>query len=740
MRRSALALLLVLLATSLAAQKKQLTVEALYDPATRVSFSGLVQGSFDWIDDQSFVWPHKNQWGKFDEWRVFDVKTGKQRPLIDRAKVTAALEKAGLAADAAKTAAESDTLVFDAKKSAVVFSAADDLWLYSFATGAVTRVTTAAGEEEEPAFSPDGARIAFVRNGNLYIADLRGNERQLTFDGGPMVLNGKLDWVYQEEIYGRGIFKGHWWSPDSARIAFLQLDERQVPEYTIVDHIPYRPDLERYPYPKAGDNNPKVKLMIVGAAGGPVTTVDNERYAGAQPLIVNVAWSGDEKTLTYQVQDREQTWLDLNFVSPGGAPRTVVHETTKAWVDPLANPTWLDDGTFLWQSERSGFRHVYHYRPDGTLVRQVTSGEWEVREVHGEDAGFVYFSGTERSPIGQDVYRIRLDGSGLERLSAEAGTHAATFSPSLVHYVDKWSDIRTPDQIRVRRGADGKEVHVVEANRVDALAAYDIPRPELLQVKTRDGFVMEAMLIKPTNFDPSKKYPVFHHVYSGPHAQRVRNIWDSSRSTRGLFHHLIAQQGVIVWVCDNRTASGKGAQSAWPIYKNAGEWELRDQEDGIAWLEQQPWVDGSRILIQGWSYGGFMAAYAMTHSKTWSAGIAGAPVTDWRDYDSVYTERYMLMPKNNPDGYRKTAPRFAAKDLYGRLLLIHGTVDDNVHLQNTIQFAYELQQAGKPFEMMVYAKQRHAFDDEALLLHLQRTVLDFVRRQLLATASQLPQP
>src|SRR5687768_3342483 len=727
MRRLRIApLLLLLLASPLAAQKKQITLEAVYDPTTRVFFSGAIQSGFDWIDDKTFIWPKKDEKGEFVEWRLFDVTTGKQRPLIDRAKVQKALEAVGLPADVAAEAAESDEGTFDAKKSAVLLEIADDLYLYSFTRGTATRLSSAPGEEEEATFSSDGQRIAFVRDNDLYVSDLSGRERRITTDGSAKTLNGKLDWVYQEEIYGRGMWKGYWWSPDSTRIAFLQLDEKQVPEYTVVDDIPYRGKLEVYPYPKAGDPNPRVSLKIAPVAGGRIVDVDLERYGGGEFLIVNVGWSGDGKTLTYQVQNREQSWLELAAADSKGASRTLFRETTKAWVEQLGNAVWLADGTFLWLSERTGWRHIYHYKPDGTLIRQVTNGEWEARDLHGTDGTYAYFSGTERSHTGNDVYRIRLDGTGLQRLSTEAGTTSATFNPSMTHYVGKWGDIRTPDQVRVHR-SDGKVAHVLEENRVPMLGEFEFVNAEFMQVRTRDGFVMEAMMIKPPDFDPAKKYPVYQYLYGGPHAQSVRNAWGGSR---GMFHQLIAQQGVIVWVCDNRTASGKGAVSTWGLYRNFGESELRDLEDSTAWLKQQPYVDGSRIMISGWSYGGFMVSYAMTHSKSFAAGIAGGSVTDWRDYDSIYTERYMLMPQNNPEGYQKSSPRFAAKDLHGRILLVHGATDDNVHVQNTMQFARELQQAGKQFEMMIYPQTRHSVTNKKTQLHLQGLMLDFVRREL----------
>jgi dipeptidyl-peptidase-4 len=500
-----------------------------------------------------------------------------------------------------------------------------------------------------------------------------------------------------------------------------------VPKYTVTDHIPYRPVLETDGYPKAGDPNPTVKLGIVRAAGGTPLWVDLAKYAPTEFLIVDVDWNPATPHVVYQVQDREQTWLDLNLANATtGEARTVLRETTKAWVNNLGSPAWLKDGTFLWLSERSGFKHLYHYKPDGAQVRQITSGRWDVRTFYGVDEanGLVYFSAAERSPIGVDIYRARLHGSGFTRVSQAAGTHRATFNPSYTQYVDAWSDINTPTQVRLHR-ADGSEVRVIEANPVAALAEYRLSKPEFLQVNTRDGFTMEALMIKPPDFTPSRRYPVFQHTYAGPGAQQVTNRWGGQGY---LFHQLLAQQGFIVFVLDNRSASGKGVESQWPIYQRLGELELRDLEDGVAWLKQQPFVDATRIVLEGWSYGGFMTSYALTHSTSFAAGIVGAPVTDWRNYDSVYTERYMKMPQNNPEGYAATAPAKKAAKLHGRMLLVHGLTDDNVHVQNSVQLAYEMQKLGKPFEMMVYPRSRHGFTDARLTKHLRQAMLDFVLR------------
>ena len=709
--------------------QQQLTVDAIFHPAQRVDFDGSPPRNLAWLDDDHYLQPAPDG-------RLFkvDAASGERELLLDpdaMAAAIAALPGIG-AGEARRLARQRRPLLstVDGDRPAVAFSFANDLYHYQPDGARVVRLTRTPEEEEEISFSPDGRLLAFVRDHDLHVADVEdGRAHALTTDGSADVRNGLLDWVYQEEIYGRGNFRGYWWSPDSTQLAFLQLDDSRVPEFTIVDHIEYHPEVEHWEYPKAGDPNPAVRLGIVRAAGGDVTWVELDEYAPSQPLIVDVGWTPDSRSVVFQVQDREQTWLDLNLAFPdSGRTTRLLRETTEAWVNVNGPPRWLADGSFLWLSERSGWKHLFHYGADGKLLKQVTSGEWELRTLHGmdEDAGWIYWSGTERSHIGSDVYRVRLDGSRLTRLSERSGSHAARFNPGFTHYIDTWSTLSTPPQVRLH-AADGAETRAIDLNPADVLAEYGLSEPELLQVPNRDGFRMEAIMIKPPDFDPARRYPVYQHVYGGPHVQRVRDRW--SRSTY-MFWQLLAQRGLIVWVLDNRTASGKGAVSTWPVYRNFGESELRDIEDGIDWLARQPYVDATRIGIEGWSYGGFMVSYALTHSDRFAMGIAGGSVTDWRDYDTIYTERYMLMPQNNPDGYWRSAPRFAAADLTGALLLVHGTMDENVHMQNTLQFAYELQKAGKPFEMMVYPRSRHRLGGADQEHHRHVTMLDFVRRHL----------
>jgi dipeptidyl-peptidase-4 len=747
MMRNAAAAALLLASTALAQQVttqppkptvRELTIENIFDPKEKIAFSGAQQSGFVWLDEKTVTWPRTNERSEVVEQTVLDTETGARRTLFSAAKLEAAARKiAGVGADQAKHLAQQRNWNFSPNKKSVVLALGGDLYLWNLDADAMTRLTSSPGEKQEAGFSPDGRFISYVRNNNLYVVDVATQrERQLTTDGNDDILNGVLDWVYQEEIFGRGTFHAYWWSPDSSRIAYIQLDERPVKRFTVVDHIPLMQNLEVTPYPKSGLPNPRVKLFTVSAGGAAPQEVDTQAYSAGEILVVGVTWTPDSKRVVYQIQNREQTWLDLDAADvPGGTPTTLFRETTKAWVEPSGDPQWLKDGSFLWLSERSGYKHLYHYGADGKLLRQITDGPWEVRTLHGADASnqSIYFSGTERSVLGTDVYRVALDGSGLKRISGAPGNHIASFNPSMSLWIDSWTDIQTPTRISLARN-DGTEVRVVEANDVAALRDLRISKPEFVQVKARDGFVLEGVMFRPPDFDPSRKYPVFEHTYSGPHAQQVRNQWFGSTY---LWHQLLAQRGIIVWVCDNRTASGKGAASAWPAYKNFGELELRDLEDGLKWLTSQPYVDGSRVLLNGWSFGGFMTTYALTHSTLWSAGIAGGSVTDWHDYDSVYTERYMLMPQNNPDGYQKSAPRFAAKDLHGNLLLLHGAIDDNVHLQNTMQLAYELEKAGKVFDMMLYPKSRHGVTDPLLVTQMRRLMLRFIERNLLSpNASQ----
>jgi dipeptidyl-peptidase-4 len=712
------------------AQDKLLTIDDIFDPVKKVNFNGAVPTTRWLKDGRHYLVSNDPMKTDLPRLQKVDAVSGKAMPFFDTAKMQAALKAlGGITEQDARQLANRGFYQLSNDERAVLLNWNNDLFYYRLGSDTALRVTNNPEEEVGETFSPDDRLLGFVRNNNMYVYDLAAQrERRLTTDGSPRILNGRLDWVYQEELYGRGNFEAYWWSPDSTRLAYLRLDENPVHEFTVVDHIPYPQALEVTPYPQAGDPNPIVQLGVINAAGGTTRWVDTYKYRPEDLLIVRVSWTPDSRKVVYQAQNREQTFLDLNFAGDDGKSTTVLRETSKAWVEVIDNPTWLKDGSFLWPSARNGWQHLYHYAPDGKLLRQVTDGKWEARSIDGvdDDSGFVYFTGTEHSHIAPQIYRVKLDGSGFTRLTNTEGTHKASVSPDAKFFIDNWSDVNTPTQSRLY-DADGKLVRVLAENRVEALKQYKLGATELLQVKTRDGFVMEAMMIRPPDFDATKKYPVLEFTYSGPHSPSVKNSWGGSAY---MWHQLMAQKGYIIWICDNRTASGKGAESEWPVYKTFGPTELRDLEDGLAWLKSQPYVDGDRIGLWGWSYGGFMTSYALTHSQTFKLGMAGGTVADQRNYDTIYTERYLQTPQNNPEGYRNSSPRFFARDLHGKLLLIHGAMDDNVHVQNTIQFSYELQKAGKQFQLMLYPKSRHGITDPLLVKHMRQMMTDYVLANL----------
>ena len=721
-------LLLLLFSLTALAQQKLLTIDDIFDPAKRVNFSGTVP-NVRWLKDGTH-YLLTNDPARKDVPRLqkVDAVSGEAIAFFDAARMEAAFAAmSGISPADAKQIANRGSYQMNHAETAALINHKNDLYYYEFGSDKVIKVTNNPEDEEVgETFSPNDAMLAYVRKNDMFVFDIaRATERRLTSDGGPKILNGRLDWVYQEELYGRGNFEAYWWSPDSTMLAYLRLDENPVHEFAVVDHIPYHQNVEETPYPQAGDPNPLVQLGVVNADGGPTRWVDNSKYTPADLLVVRVSWSPDGSKVVYQAQNREQTFLDLNFAEPKtGKSLNAFRESSRTWVEAIDNPTWLKNGSFIWQSARDGWRHLYLYDAKGKPVRQITTGKWEVRSVEtvDEQNRFVYFTATEHSHVGVQPYRIKLDGTGLQRLTTAEGSHQASFSPDAKLFFDKWSDANTPTQTRLY-DAEGKLVRVIEENNVVALKDYKLGSVEFMQVKTRDGFPMEAMMIKPPDFDATKKYPVLEFTYSGPHAPQVRNGWGA---TTYLWHQMMAQKGYIIWICDNRTGSGKGAESEWPVYQNFGELELRDLEDGLSWLKSQPYVDASRIGIWGWSYGGFMTSYALTHSQSFKMGIAGGTVADWRDYDSIYTERYMRTPQNNPEGYKKSSPVNAAKDLHGKLLLIHGAIDDNVHLQNTVQFVYELQKAGKQFNLMIYPKSRHGVTDPVLVKHLRQMMTDFI--------------
>ena len=604
------------------------------------------------------------------------------------------------------------------------------LIIYDANEESVSTVGDDYDKRELVTLSPNGKHIAYVIDNNLCVVDVKTeNESQLTDDGSEEILNGKLDWVYQEELYGRGNFKSFWWSPDSNSIAYLRLDESPVLPYVVHDTIPVRGRTEITAYPKAGDPLPKVKLGVANVNTGETVWQDLKRYADSEILISRVGWSEKPNRVVFQVQNREQTWLDLCVANPLQASNDVLfRDQTTAWIESPGDPTWLNDGSFIWLSPRDGGIHIYHFEANGELISQVTSGDWEVRSLLGisKDKTTLFFTAAKESPIEVHGYRVNIDGSDLEQITLKPGSHSLQFNDTYEYFFDSYSSASHPPRIDLVK-ADGSFVRTIDPNLARELDGYAISEPEFVRVPTADGDELDAMIIKPIGFDPNKKYPVLVHVYSGPQSPTVRNAW---RGNRNLWHQMLAQRGYVIWMCDNRSATYRAGKNAWPIHEDLGNKELADIEQGLAWLKEHPWIDGDRIGIWGWSYGGYMTAYALTHSHSFRAGISGAPVTDWRNYDAIYTERYMGLPQTNEKGYDTSSVVKAAENLHGKLLLIHGTQDDNVHIGNTYQLVYALQNADKQFDLMVYPKNRHGVRRQAQELHMYKMMTRFLLENL----------
>jgi dipeptidyl aminopeptidase/acylaminoacyl peptidase len=700
---------------------KPITYEAVYEAAQPLSLSGAPVSGLSWLEDGEHFLQVKAD-------RLYKVHalTGRAQPFHDPDKLAEGLSTLPTIEKAtAQSWAQRTSLQMNPQRTGGLFEHENDLYYCNFDGTAAARLTKTPAREELTSFSPDGRFVAFVRGQNLYVVDVATQtERALTTDGGDLISNGKADWVYFEEIFNRS-WRAYWWSPDSGSIAFLRFDDHPVHKFTVIDQIPTRQRVETTPYPKAGDPNPLVKLGLVSVAGGEVRWVDLGNYSETSSLVIRAGWTPDSQSAFFYVQDRAQTWLDFCTVPGGGGqPKRLFRETTKAWVEDPGDPTFLKDGSFLLPSERSGWKHLYHFDKDGKLKGPVTNGDWEARSLHhvDEQAGWVYFSGTRDSHLASNLYRVKLDGSGLERLTTTPGDHRVSLSPKGNLFIDTWSSHTTPAKVALRH-TDGNPARTLDTNPVYALEEYRLGKYELVQIKTPDGFVLEGSLLVPPDFDPRRRYPVWFKTYAGPHAATVQDSWGTGQ----LGDQVLATLGFVVFRCDPRSASGKGACSTWTAYRRLGVQELKDIETAIGWLTQHPYIDAARIGMSGHSYGGFMTSFAMTHSKLFAAGIAGAPVTDWRNYDTIYTERYMNTPQENPDGYDATSVVKAARNLHGKLLILHGIMDDNVHLQNTVQLIQELQGAEKDFEVMFYPRARHGLFGK----HYQRLLIDFMRRHLL---------
>src|SRR5712691_4059651 len=653
-------LLLVCAVSSLSAQAQQpaapaaaaaraykpLTVDRIY---SEPSLSGRLTKGIAWTPDSKqlsfFETKGAGKEAKNELW-MMDVATGQRRALLSADKL-----ESGLPADSEK-ATQATGLGRHAPAEyqwaqgggALLFQGATSLALFDVKTQ-VSR-TLVSGKESiaDPKISPDSRYVSFVRNHNLWLVSVAdGKERALTQGGTEEIRKGELDWVYPEELE---ILTAHWWAPDSSAIAYLEMDERKVAKYPLVDFSSPSGEADEERYPPAGGANPAVRVFVAQLSGGEPRAMDTGENADV--YIARVNWLTDSKHIAIQRLNRQQTVLDLLVAdAASGETRTVLTEKDQYWINISNDLQFLKDGKrFLLSSERSGYRHLYLYDLEGKELAQLTKGEWEISALDAVDEakGLVYFTGTAKSPLERHLYRVSLEGSGFTRLTEEEGTHAAVFAPNAAAFYETYSNNATPPRQDLCR-SDGSRIATINENKIAELADYHLSPMEFLTVKSRDGVQLNASIIKPPDFHPQKKYPVLVYTYGGPHAQVVRNGWGGANF---LWHQLMAQKGYIIFSLDNRGSEGRGHAFETPLHFRMGAQELSDQRDGVQYLKSLPFIDANRIGIWGWSYGGHMTLHAMFEAgEDFKVGFAGGPVTDWRYYDSIYTERYLGLPQKN---------------------------------------------------------------------------------------------
>lgn len=601
-------------------------------------------------------------------------------------------------------------------------------WVYDTRTKQTTLI--AENGIQEPTFSPDGNRVAYGYENNLYIKDLTtGKTTQITTDGvRNQIINGITDWVYEEEF---AFVRAFDWNQAGDKIAYIRFDESRVPEFSMDI---YGNGLYPFPYvfkyPKAGEENSQVSLHLYDLKTAQTREIDLSAYQNY--YIPRILWTQDDQVLSIRTTNRRQNEVDLLFYDANThTSRLILKETDPAYVDITDDLTFLADNSFIWSSEKDGWNHLYHYDKNGKLLHQLTQGPWEVTAYYGYDANNkkIFYQSTENGAINRDVYSVGLNGKNKTRLTAGAGRNSASFSADFSVFINTFSNTTTPPNYTLLNAANGKIIREILNNQelAEKLNGYQMSDKEFSTIQI-NGYELNMYQIKPKDFDPTKKYPVFMYQYSGPGSQQVSNSWHSAND---YWHQMLAQEGYIIVCVDGRGTGYKGRDFKKLTQKELGKYEVEDQIAVAEKLKELPYVDSQRIGIWGWSYGGFMSSNCLFQAPdTFSLAIAVAPVSSWRFYDTIYTERYMLTPQENPRGYDDNSPISHVDNLQGKFLLVHGSADDNVHVQNTMVLAEKLIQANKPFEWLIYPDKNHGIGGGNTRLHLYTKMTNFILENL----------
>ena len=708
------------------AQVPELTVESIYGSQD----FDTEQIQVRWMEDgRHYTVVEEDDQGRTDLYRI-EIASGTRQLLIRGTELLPpGADRPVRISEYAFSADNSKLLIATERQRIWRRSSQAIYYVWDFATSTLTPVSTNPGYQQYAKFSPDGSRVAFVRDNDIYVTELAGGEeKSLTSDGGENIINGSTDWVYEEEL---SLVDGFRWSPDGQRIAFWRFDQSPIETFYLIDEMTLYPELKAVRYPKAGTDNSRVRLGVVEIASGQTTWIDASTVS-QDGYIARMDFATSPNEIWFQRLNRHQNTMDLMVADVrSGESRTVITDRDNAWVS-INVPTWIKDGReFVYLSERDGFAQLYLYNRDGREIRKLTTGAWDVLDMYGvdEEAELVYFAGAADGPLVRPLYSIGLDGEKLTRISGTEGTHRVNFDPTFTYYLDTYSEAGVPP-VQTLRTANGDAARTLADNaqlkqRLDALG---LNLPEFTKVPFDDGLELNAWVIKPPDFDPSKQYPLLMYVYGGPGSQTVTDSWGGDRY---LWHQLLAREGYLVASVDNRGTGARGVNFKKITYMHLGKYESYDQIASAHYFASLPYVDGSRIGIWGWSYGGYMASLSVLKGgDVFKAAISVAPVTDWRLYDTIYTERYMRTPEENPEGYEEGAPQTYAADLKSRLLIVHGTGDDNVHPQNSYQLVELLENANKQFDFRVYPNKAHGIRGPGTRTNLFTLLTNFVTEKL----------